>query len=311
MTRKGGTCLCYRDPITTISPASECDSLFTRFSIADTKFITDVYTTELNALETQLQVYQESKIDDRIAYIKDIEKSITSDVVKQDDTKFVLGESYGPDVVFYQSEDGRYLFLDDINVDMLIESFGSLSKAPDVIEAKILNSQALVIGESDVRSDSEFSHLPSGAEIKLVLVDLSGIVSSDVVGKFRAKIKRKTVRKKPAATLPEGPVITKDDYQKFVAIDAEEAVNLLDESVFPAWGTPNPPKRRLAKGVDVKEDFPELLPRSVKKKTYAKPFYRPPEPEKPKEDLYPTLTGRPEVTVQKPKKASAWANLKL
>ena len=70
LTRKGGLCVCSRHETCELVPSSNEESVYTRFSITDSQFVADVCQSELNALGTQLKVYRESNIEDRVCYVR-------------------------------------------------------------------------------------------------------------------------------------------------------------------------------------------------------------------------------------------------
>ncbi|EAY14741.1 hypothetical protein TVAG_038490 [Trichomonas vaginalis G3] len=245
--------------------ASDPLNKFTRFTIADSKFIESMQRGEIEALQTQHVIYAEEP--EKVAAIQSIIESIQKETVDDDKTVFRTCKHTDSEqkVTFYQSVDGRIIFMNQLNKKMLIEQFGSLDKAPDSIEAPVMSTS---IG---YEYDTDNSHIPSGAECVYAFLDFTNIVSKDVLAQHSREIKKLTpvVVKKHVPTR----VITKDDFQKFIPEEHHPEPTLSDEQEFPSLSPSKPalPKKEKPKQ---EEDFPSFdslssqpQPKRGKKKT--------------------------------------------
>ena len=288
---------------------------FTRFSIADQQFIVDVYKNELESIERRKQEYVEWHVEGKTELIDAVAREIGRDFVKVDETEFVLGNG-GEPVVFYQADDGSLTFLDPLNTSMLEREFGSLAAAPDVIEAPVLGIRNRCIEGTESLGAVEFEHLPIGAETSFVFLDLQNVCSQKVMDIFacRIRLRVKAEEQRHKKRKEKKRVITKADYQTFTEIAPEEEV-CLDLSEFPPLpsdGSAQVSRRRApAKKLTFDEEYPVLGGAAPAKRKQAPAFYVPEEEEKPQEEAYPSLSGKEEVRVQKKKKPSPWAQLKL
>jgi hypothetical protein len=77
---------------------------------------------------------------------------------------------------FYQSTDGQHLFLHPTNVKWLVLEFGSHSKFPFQLEAKILDMEDMTQTEQTRKRYKYLGHLPISADFKFVLVDLDHVL---------------------------------------------------------------------------------------------------------------------------------------
>ena len=288
---------------------------YTRFSFADQQFIADVFKAELESLERRKAEYVEWQVEGKTEFLEAAEQAIAKDVVKLDDTEFVLGDD-GEPVVFYQAEDGSLTFLDPLTVDMLMEEFGSLDKGPDVIEADVLSTRHVCVDESNCDSFAEFTHLPLGAETLMVFLDLSKVCGETVMRNwaYRIKLMLKSEQRKQATPKQPKRVITKKDFQTFRPTREEPDPPMKwDLESFPLLSPDKPAapvKKKASYSVEVTEEYPALSDAPARPRAH-RPFYVPEQEEKPQTEEYPSLSGKPEVQVQQPKKKSPWANLKL
>jgi hypothetical protein len=304
-------------------PPSNPASFFTRFAIADPEFVRIVYETELTALDTQVASYRAEGEEQRLAIAHSLEDAITGDVVRQDETQFVLRDSVCAPVFFYQEANGQLIFLHELNVEMLCDQFGDLAASPDCIEANVINSFAAVVDHRHRAPD--VAHLPTGAEIRRVLLDLSAVVSADVADRFAFRIDLKRPRKPRRRP---GKVVTEADFQSFLPRPPEPEVAMNDNAQFPELVPGLVPQRRpRGPPLRVKEDYPRLSdappPRGTsagaasgwvalgaQAKARADAAAAAARPRR-REEEFPTLSGRPEVSVERPKKGSPWQAVKF
>lgn len=92
---------------------------------------------------------------------------------------------------FYQSADGQRLFLNALNTEML-----RAAGFPPVFDAKVLDLaryEQTVATKTSKRRDAvgfPFRHVPLGASVGVCEVDLSGVVSEDVLAAFRERVEK-------------------------------------------------------------------------------------------------------------------------
>ena len=99
--------------------ASDPDSIFTNFSIADNDFLYDAIYNEKYQIELKIKELIETNDIEKINMLNDVKKSILTEKIVEDDSEFVLSDTYKDKIVtFYQSSDGRLIFLDQMNMNM-------------------------------------------------------------------------------------------------------------------------------------------------------------------------------------------------
>ena len=193
----------------------------------------------------------------------------------------------------------------------------SLDKGPDVIEAEVLSTRHVCVDESNCDSFAEFAHLPLGAETLMVFLDLSKVCGETVMRNYayRIKLRLKSEQRKQATPKQRKRVITKKDFQTFRPTREEsdppmkwdlESFPLLSSEKPPS--SPSPVKKHAS--YSVAEEYPALSDAPARPRV-TRPFYVPDQEEKPQAEEYPSLSGKPQVQVQQPKKKSPWANLKI
>ena len=245
-------CFCSHGELDTLRTASDPLNRFTRFSIADSRFIDQMYKSELEQLEKQKEIYAEYECPEKIVsidkIIADVKKEMENKVV-DDHIKFYIGKHKPNEtkVCFYQSNDGQLVFLNEFCRRLLIEQFGSLENAPDIIETTVINST--------IERDRLFSHVPHGGECTTVFADLTHILSPEVLERNRLEIKANTpvIRKKKEPKR----VITADDFQKFIPEEPEPEVKMSSEADFPSLYQDRPAPK-MPKKKTLEEDFPSL-----------------------------------------------------
>jgi hypothetical protein len=301
-------------PLSSLLPASDPNSFFTRFGIADQPFIQQVLQSELDSLETRISTHRADNDLQRLEIAEQIEDSIVADTIPLDDTQWTLRDpaSAAPLLFFYQDAFGRLLFLDHLNIEMLTDEFGSIAAAPASIEGPLVNTFCKVVDAAH-RPSAELAHLPTGAEVRFALLDLSGILSQAVAAAYayRVRMKRPPRKRKPPAK-----VITAADFQTFVPMPPERVVNLRDEAEFPAL-SPRPIETKpLMPQIRQRDEYPALgggaapAPRRAVSGWMKSPAPVQATQERRKTEEWPTLGG-PRVAVERKKPVSGWANVKF
>ncbi|KAH0788637.1 RING finger protein 10 [Histomonas meleagridis] len=308
-------CTPWNVPQDRLLPSSDPCSIFTHFSIADDKFIEDVYSSELKEIEEQIKIYSEYDETDRIEILTKLKSSLHISPSGHK-TAFALTQDTPEDkyVYFYQAADGRLLFPDDLTEKMLLKSFGSIQSAPNSFTAPILTRVTKTIDGTE--KNNIFAHLPHGAEVQLALLDLNGIVSPEVIKRYHHLICSRVAPKSPKPK-KQTHVITKDDYQTFIPLPQEPQVDLQSEKEFPKFeGISNQlkPKNNNVAKYDLKDEFPAIGQPKPKKpintSSYSKlKFNTTDEGNLDLKSNYPTLKSTGNTAVKK--KQSAWSNLKL
>ena len=292
--------------------ASDPDSIFTNFTIADNDFLYDAIYNEKYQIELKIKELIETNDIEKINMLNDVKKSILTEKIVDDDSEFVLSDTYKDKIVtFYQSSDGRLIFLDQMNMNMIKDQFGEdPSKWPEVLEGEIFSQRHEVI--ETVSSNEILQHLPPGAELFFVLIDITQILSPDIFNQYRKRIevKRRIFESKNKPPKEKKHVITKKDYQKFVPIEREI---VLKEDDFPPLSNQTTPKfKKLAPSTKPKEDFPSFHSNAsthMKDKKWVLPL----QDDKPKQykEEFPNIDNIPKPPQRPKKPSSAWGNLKI
>lgn len=216
--------------------ASDINGCFTTFTIADGKFVTEFYQNQDKEIQEQMKVYNEYHELERINLLKEISEEKRE--ICEDDTEFSLTKDKTSDkyYYFYQEENGRLIFLDELTETILLREFETLSNAPDSFSAPLLSKKIIVLDEDN--HSNAYSHLSYGAEIEEVFLDLKDIVSDKTIQSFKHSIncKIKSEKKKHQKSKTKKHVITKDDYQTFIPI-YEKEVNFSSKADFPSFSS--------------------------------------------------------------------------
>jgi len=89
---------------------------------------------------------------------------------------------------FYQSSDGQPIFLHALNVQMLVNQFGSLEKCPETIEAEILEKETTTMTE-DLRDRLRYlRHLPVASTFDVAELNIGEYVSKSTLQHFKDQI---------------------------------------------------------------------------------------------------------------------------
>lgn len=115
-------------------------------------------------------------------------------------TQELGGHSNSNRFFFYQADDGQQLYLHSINVRMLQSTYGSLERAPLVIDGRILQKEICSMSE-DLRKRLKYlQHLPVSCHFEVVEIVLEQpLVSVQTMHKFQEEIDhRQTLRMRRA-----------------------------------------------------------------------------------------------------------------
>merc|ERR1719203_2464406 len=93
---------------------------------------------------------------------------------------------------FYQSSDGQPIFLHALNVQMLVEEYGTLEACPATIKAAILEKEGTAMTE-ELRDRLRYlRHLPVASSFEVAEMDLKPpMVSKETMGVFKAQVEKR------------------------------------------------------------------------------------------------------------------------
>ncbi|CAG0921104.1 unnamed protein product [Notodromas monacha] len=96
---------------------------------------------------------------------------------------------------FYQCADGQNVYMHSVNIQMLIEEYGSLENCPPVIKVKIVELEPATM-HSDLRAKLRYlQHLPISAQFQIAEVKLGRLVSRETFDLFREKLYEREKRR--------------------------------------------------------------------------------------------------------------------
>lgn len=102
---------------------------------------------------------------------------------------------------FYQASDGQHLYLHSINVRMLQTMYGSLERAPQSIDGRIVQKESCSMTEELRKRLKYLQHLPVTCQFDVVEIEFeqSNIISGEIAVKFRDEVhQRQKMRQKRA-----------------------------------------------------------------------------------------------------------------
>ncbi|XP_013118715.2 E3 ubiquitin-protein ligase RNF10 [Stomoxys calcitrans] len=141
---------------------------------------------------------------------------------------------------FYQADDGQNIFLHPLNVKMLQAAYGSLSEAPPLIEARILQKEQHSMDDEHRRKFTCLGHLPLTCQFSVVEIELlPPYISDDVVNAFKADIvhrKKERQRRAREERERERHINEINDRQMGKLISSTANINLTSSYEFPTCG---------------------------------------------------------------------------
>eukprot|EP00049_Salpingoeca_infusionum_P019232 m.360971 g.360971 ORF g.360971 m.360971 type:complete len:760 (-) comp19258_c0_seq1:397-2676(-) len=115
----------------------------------------------------------------------------SSDTRAQTPSEGALDTAY-----FYQSSDGQPLFLHPNCIRSLVKQFKGIQNCPSLLDLQILHRDAAVVSEAFHSRARPLSHLPLGAHIEFVELDISPLLTGDTLEEFQQQLHgRQKVRK--------------------------------------------------------------------------------------------------------------------
>ncbi|KAI0980138.1 hypothetical protein GJ496_009692 [Pomphorhynchus laevis] len=99
---------------------------------------------------------------------------------------------------FYQSNDGQRIYMHPLNVKCLLKEYNDLTLCPRHVNANIVAIESNYILSANMSAYKYLRHLPVGSEFKFVEIDLSGIVSNEILLLFKEQIEKRRMSEKKA-----------------------------------------------------------------------------------------------------------------
>ncbi|XP_014220096.1 RING finger protein 10 isoform X1 [Trichogramma pretiosum] len=97
---------------------------------------------------------------------------------------------------FYQANDGQNIYLHPMNIDMLIQEYGSLENSPKMIEGTVLEKKYECYTEESRHRIRYLEHLPLCSVYEIVEIDMQSLISANVWKKFETQIREKQYKRK-------------------------------------------------------------------------------------------------------------------
>ncbi|OHT03662.1 hypothetical protein TRFO_28843 [Tritrichomonas foetus] len=306
--RNHNNCVCFRsDDQNTINlpTASSPSAPFCHFLLADNQYISKLVETEKKDLLDQLRIFHEEYNDElKSSFIQEILDQVSSETIPDlHGLSFVLEEFKENDLFrFYQDSCGRLIYLDPLTIKMLVMQFGSIANAPDTLEVDSLKISTFSVDQHFRDRHRSLGHLPAGADVSLVLADLSKIVSEEVLSAFAKQIEKR-VKIEEDEELPEEEteILTEADFPSIFQNTSSNATTTT--TMNSQGGNSNPAQRqhsqpasssawakikveepKMTKKPSLDEDFPSFGSAFTKKKTaWGTPQSQPPPQQQPQQ----------------------------
>lgn len=94
-----------------------------------------------------------------------------------------------PAACFYQSSLGAHVYLNALDMRILLTHFGTYESLPPYISFPTTGYDSATVTEELRKRTKYLSHLPIGTEVVFVEADLAGLVSDEVLGRFDQPLK--------------------------------------------------------------------------------------------------------------------------
>ncbi|XP_075159449.1 E3 ubiquitin-protein ligase RNF10 [Haematobia irritans] len=145
---------------------------------------------------------------------------------------------------FYQADDGQNVFLHPLNVKMLQAAYGSLSGAPPILEARILQKEQYSMDEDQRRKFTCLGHLPLTCQFSVVEIELlPPYVSDEIIKLFKGDIlhrKKERQRRAKEEREREKHINAINDRQMGKLISSTANINITSSQEFPTCGFEEP-----------------------------------------------------------------------
>mmetsp|Transcript_19927 Transcript_19927/g.45407 ORF Transcript_19927/g.45407 Transcript_19927/m.45407 type:complete len:805 (-) Transcript_19927:8-2422(-) len=97
---------------------------------------------------------------------------------------------------FYQSSEGQKVFLHPVNMRCLLEEYGSYLHLPHNIRANVIEIERFTQNDESRKRYKAFEHLPLGAEMRFVEVEIAPLVSKDTLKRMQPKLQERAKSRK-------------------------------------------------------------------------------------------------------------------
>ena len=172
---------------------------------------------------------------------------------------------------YYQAASGANIFLHPLDIRILLAHFGSYATFPDNI-APLVESASESTVDDDIRRRCKYlGHLPEGADVVFVEVDLESVVGEESLKPFENLLKTRRLRHKERAK--------RDDKAKLRAEERERDTMLTTISSTSPFTTHSHPTHSLASAFDSTQATGRPVPNSsvMPIDVTHEPFYSPDE----------------------------------
>lgn len=203
----------------TLYRASDSDGRFSDIVICDRDYQTNIINYELDVLFAQTLEYTGDYEDkEKLEELENVKMNNVNELVYDNGPEFLLPitrDANDTISTFYQYDDGRNIYLDNLTVTLLTEQFGSLENGPDTLECNLISFREKFIKDYSKIHTKYLTHVSTDAPVKFAFLDLSGIVDDDILKQYEGKIESK--KPKPNVTPPpqDERVVTEQDYFVF------------------------------------------------------------------------------------------------
>lgn len=269
--RNRNNCVCFpveAEEMAQLPTVSSPSAAFSRFTMADKTYIERLIESEKRDIAQQIETYKEYEDQRKNQMLEIVRESLeTESHAFEASPHFDLLSNPNPKDFgyFYQDELGRLMFLDPLSNRMLKTHFNSIEEGPDVLEFKKLKQTYFTVDQKFRRRFPLLGHLPAGADVQMVLADLSDIVSKDVLDAFSQHLERRLKTddddEEPEpepeklsesdfpelsqpAEVPSAPQKPRRTVSAWEGITAAPAPALSSEEAFPRLGGPAKPAKK-------------------------------------------------------------------
>ncbi|XP_013402589.1 RING finger protein 10 [Lingula anatina] len=138
---------------------------------------------------------------------------------------------------FYQASDGQNIYMNSLNIQMLVQEYGSLENCPETITASIVDMEGIFMTEELRKRLRYLSHMPLTCEFSVAELALkSPIVSKETIKKFAGQIdhRRRMRQRKAREEHKRAKKIQAEENKKY-GIYPELRVPLESRSQFPEY----------------------------------------------------------------------------
>lgn len=237
--------------------ASDTNCRFNHFTIADTEYSQQLLAKEIAGIEKAIVELQQFREEEKISFLKAVLESVKNEkVIGQTDAVFHLQEPTQNQEFFYQSSDGRLVFLDPLSNEMLRSQFGSIRNAPETITVPMIAFSQDRVDHYFRERFRNYRHLSTGAAVTFLLADLSSYVKQEILDDYAPYISERVESDEPP--VDDVPKINMD-ISEFPSLVPEQEEHSEEEYHPPQksspWDSFSSSKKSKA---DIERDYPSL-----------------------------------------------------